>query len=188
MKKRIVFAVSAALILLCGFLYLFSKTDDSDSILLTSEMNKSDMEEEASVPASFYVYVIGEVVSPGVYSLDEGQRIFEAVEKAGGTTGNADLSGFNPAEKIYDGMRIYVPAIGELLSENTENISGKDKVNINTADRDELCLLPGIGSQKADSIIAYRKKNGAFHSAEEIMNVSGIGESIFERIKDFIKV
>ncbi len=145
-----------------------------------------------------FVHICGEVVSPGVYELAAGSRIFEAVEKAGGFTDGAAVSYLNLAQQISDGMKIVVPSERELeeaaanglpgAEESVAPSSGPDKVNINTAGREELMTLRGIGETRAEDIIRYREENGPFQSIEDIMNVSGIKEAAFEKIKEDITV
>ena len=138
-----------------------------------------------------YVQVSGAVEHPGVYQLPEGSRIFEAVELAGGMTDAADINALNQAELLCDGQMIYVYAIGEkeLAGDETDAEPEDDGlVNLNTASREQLMTLPGIGASKAESIIAYRKEHGAFETIEDIMNIEGIKEGVFSKIKDHIKV
>lgn len=147
-----------------------------------------------------YVYVCGAVEAPGVYMLNTGDRIYEAIALAGGLTEEANASTVNQAEMVSDGQMIFVPtreeaaagivSVSEMGVENTsEQESVSDgKVNLNTATLAELMTLSGIGESKAQSILDYRNKNGAFSSVEEIMNVDGIKEGLYNRIKDSIRV
>lgn len=147
-----------------------------------------------------YVYVCGAVEAPGVYMLNTGDRIYEAIALAGGLTEEANTSTVNQAEMVSDGQMIFVPtreeaaarivSVSEMGVENTsEQESVPDgKVNLNTATLAELMTLSGIGESKAQSILDYRNKNGAFSSVEEIMNVDGIKEGLYNRIKDSIRV
>ena len=156
-------------------------------------------------PEEIVVHVCGCVNSPGVYRLEPGSRIIEAVEKAGGFTDDADNSVINLADRLADGMQIYVPAIDPEADETdasrqyvklADNIpergtgasSESGKVNINTAGKEELMTISGVGESRADAIIAYRTENGRFASIEEIMNISGIKEGLFGKIKDKITV
>lgn len=152
-----------------------------------------------------YVQVSGAVVHPGVYQLPEGSRIFEAVELAGGVTEEADITSVNQAQFLSDGQMIYMYAVGEegakeaiaeavagaaseAAGEKTAEAESDDRVNINTATAEQLMTLPGIGQSKAESIISFREEHGAFGSVEEIMNIEGIKEGVFSKIKDRIKV
>lgn len=144
---------------------------------------------ESRVPADCYVYVCGEVVNPGVYRLSQGQRIFEAVEAAGGFTARAARNRLNLAEKVWDGMQVEVPdaeSAAEPVSRQEESRPGK--VNINTATREELMGLTGIGKARAEDIITYRQEKGYFQTIEDIMKVPGIKDKAFEKIQDDITV
>ncbi len=148
--------------------------------------------------AGLLVHICGAVSNPGVYELAEGDRICHAVEKAGGFTPQADQNYLNQAQKLTDGMRIYIPTREEtalvaddnlLLSGNSQQVQeGSGLININTATLEQLCSLPGIGEGKAQNIIAYREEKGSYASIEEIMNVDGIKEGLFEKIRDRITV
>lgn len=142
-----------------------------------------------------YVQVSGAVATPGVYRLPAGSRVFEAVELAGGTTEDADVSTLNQALVLNDGQMVYVYAVGEPRT-GQETGSGQGaygepddgRINLNTATTEELMTLPGIGQSKAESIVSWREENGAFGSVEDILNITGIKEGVFSKIKDHIKV
>jgi competence protein ComEA len=152
-----------------------------------------------------YVHVCGEVASPGVYQLPEGSRVYEAVAAAGGFTEDAASEYLNLAEPVQDGMKIVVPdreaetkpaeagiylagsgANGDILGEDEDTSGGK--VNINTADSAALMTLSGIGKSRAAAIIQYREEHGKFSSIEEIMQVPGIKEAAFQKIKQNITI
>jgi competence protein ComEA len=144
-------------------------------------------------PIKIKVYVTGEVKHPDVYELDTDSIVKDAIEKAGGTTEKADLIAINLAKRLSDGEQVIVPSKEQTAVNGTGNaqISGSNsaksgKININTASKEELMNLPGIGDVKAQAIIDYRTKNGPFKDIHEIVNVSGIGEKTFEKIKDLI--
>lgn len=157
-----------------------------------------------------YVYVCGEVQLPGVYTLPEGARIYEALELAGGFTGQAADSWLNLAEPVADGMKLEVPSEAQTKDPswqaqnqsgtgNGENRTGGNAktaasgqqtalVNINTASQEELMTLKGIGASRAEDIIRYRKEAGGFTKIEDIMNVPGIKDAAFQKIKENITV
>lgn len=148
-----------------------------------------DAESEPDSAAVCYVYVCGQVHQPGVYVLEEGQRIFEAVEMAGGFTEEAAEGYLNLAAPVTDGMKLLVPdesQAAEGIQALGDGESGK--INLNTAAREELMTLPGIGQSRAEDIIRYREAHGGFARIEDIMKVSGIKEAAFEKIKDQIGV
>ena len=145
----------------------------------------------------FVVYVCGAVRNPGVYELAPGARICEAVDAAGGFTGDADETSLNLAASLEDGAQITVltkeeRAVGLMPGPAAEAVSGTSggdgKVNLNTADKSELMTLCGIGEAKAEAIIRYREENGPFSSVEEIMQVGGIKDGLYEKVKDHIAV
>ena len=143
--------------------------------------------QEAASEETVQVYICGAVASPGVYTL------------AGGFLPDAEEKILNLARKIEDGEQITVwtreeaenMEITETPQQNTggtEQASGSGKVNLNTAGKEELMTLSGIGESRADAIIAYREANGPFGSIEEIMNIEGIKEKMFEKIRGSIEV
>lgn len=153
------------------------------------------------------VHVCGCVNNPGVYTLCTGARINDAVAAAGGFTPEADVNYLNLAGFLQDGGKVYVPSVDETkdLGQDgsisfdaagggavSSGMTGADVddglVNINTATRDELMTLPGVGESKADAIIKYREENGGFETISQIMNISGIKDGLFNKIKDKIKV
>ncbi|MFO7152262.1 MAG: helix-hairpin-helix domain-containing protein [Bacillota bacterium] len=148
-----------------------------------------DLSGEVLEKARIVVHVAGAVKNPGVYELEEGSRVIDAVEAAGGYMPEADVSGINLAKKLQDEDKIYVPEQGEVPGTGDASGSSSDgRVNINTADLQELDKLPGIGPALAQRIIDYRNQHGPFKSVEELKNVSGIGEKRFEELKNLVKV
>ncbi len=139
------------------------------------------------------VHVCGAVNNPGVYELKQGSRVFEAVELAGGFAEDASQDFVNMAQELSDALRLYIPTVQEAQAWEGQNevSDGKDAdglININTADKEQLCTLPGIGEAKAEAVIAYRQLNGKFESKEQIMEIDGIKEAMFSKIKDKICV
>ena len=163
------------------------------------------------------VHICGAVNNSGVFFLEEGERVYHAIELAGGLRADADGDYINQALLLEDGMKIVIPTKEETkrwkekeqeaeakpyeegeeetfyvqYAESDSSTVGDEKsgkVNLNTADEKMLCTLPGIGTSRAKSIIDYRTKNGVFKRIEDVMKVSGIKEAAFEKIKDFITV
>lgn len=158
-----------------------------------SDSDAADTEDVVALDDTITVYVCGAVVQEGVYELPAGSRISDALLMAGGYDENALHGYVNLAERLEDGERIYFPDYQELEELGIVPISSTESsesglVNINTADAETLKTLPGIGDAKAADIIAYREEHGAFSSIEDIKNVSGIGESIYNRISSGITV
>ena len=159
-----------------------------------------DRPEEVQTEQSMALYadICGAVQEPGVYKLEEGARIFQLIEQAGGLREDADLTSVNQAEKVTDGMKVRIytkeeaaslpQQIWESTAESEQTALTSAKININSADIAQLTQLTGIGEARAADIIAYRTEHGRFLTIEEIMNVSGIKESTFQKIKDQIVV
>lgn len=166
-------------------------------------------EKEETQPEKIYIHVCGAVESPGVYELEQGQRVCDAVRMAGGFAGDADEDYVNQAERLSDGAKLVIPTreqsaaekerqtaeLGLVEPETTETPQdygethgSGEKININTASESELCQIPGVGTTRAAAIVAYREAHGAFQKTEDIMKVSGIKEGTFEKIKDSIRV
>jgi competence protein ComEA len=137
-------------------------------------------------PGMIEVYVTGEVVSPqALRLLPSGSRVEDAVNAAGGATGNADLSRVNLGQILNDGDLIYVPPlVGESILTPTPNHA--PLIHINSATQEELDTLPGIGPSLAQAIIDYRTENGPFASLEDLDNVPGLGPSKLDAIRDLI--
>lgn len=167
-----------------------------------------------------YVHVCGAVVNPGVYELETGSRVYEAVGQAGGFEENADQNYVNQAQVLEDGVMLVIPTKEETAAfQDGETISAQGtaregaeerigivggtpqdgqtgaqtgssggQININTASEAQLCEIPGVGAARAAAIAAYRDAHGAFGKPEDIMNVSGIKEGMYEKIKDSICV
>ncbi len=145
------------------------------------------------------VHITGEVKKEGVIHLNKGDRIIDAIKKAGGETKQADLSQVNLAYELQDGQKIYIPNKNEKISKyivdengntniNSLNSKEEEKVNINTANQSELDSLPGIGPATAQKIIEYRNQNGNFKKIEDLQNVKGIGQAKYEEIRNNIEV
>ncbi len=150
---------------------------------------QTEAEEIEEITASVWVYVCGEVASPGVYELPEGSRITDAVEAAGGMTQDAAGTYLNLAQLVSDGQKIEVPSAEEaktLTEAAADSASGV--VNLNRATEAELMTLPGIGESKAKEIIRYRESKGGFQKPEDLMNISGIKEGVYNKIKDQITI
>ena len=175
------------------FMDVQSVVDDTDRQEDAIQQEISAIEEaaedEKSVPVT--VHICGAVINPGVYELPPGSRIVDAVDKAGGLSEDADESYVNLAAIPNDGEQIFIPTIEEaVIMKQTPQETGMSsgKVNINTADKTLLCTLPGIGDTRAADIIAYRQEHGNFSAIEDIMQVSGIKEGSFQKIKEMIVV
>ncbi len=216
-NKKIIL-VSIIIIFIIGVYYLFIRdrdyleSDSSINIFLNTNEEDEGIGNKISITEDkekIVIYVAGAVKNEGIYELDENSRIADCIEKAGGLTDDANIKDINLAFVLEDGMKVYIPKNSEINevkddtstyvskengSTNTgtstsKNTSAKSsKININTANQTDLETLPGIGPSTAQKIINYRKENGKFSSIEDIKKVSGIGDSKYSKIKDYITI
>ena len=160
-------------------IYQNSNKDDDISVNYDDELD-SDEDEKAR---GFKVEIKGEVINPGVYEVTHDNIIMDLIDLAGGLTENAYIDNINLSKKLDEEMVIIV------YNKNTESSSvDNGLININTASKEELMKLPGIGESKALKIIEYRSANGNFKAIEDIMKVNGIGKSTYEKFKDKITI
>ena len=190
------------------------QTDVEDSAASTAPSNatpESAAEISEKDSEKIMVHVCGEVISPGVYELEGESRVYEAIEMAGGFTDEASEDYLNLSSFISDGQKIYVPSVDEIseldvninmtnetiagsasntgsASGNIESSDANGRININTATKEELMTLSGVGEAKAEAIISYRETNGPFKESSDIMNITGIKEGLYNKIKDYIYV
>ena len=142
------------------------------------------------------VYVSGEVNKPGLIQIDSNARVSDAITACGNFTPLADKNAINLAQKLSDGTHIQVPTIKNSAnttsstnnSSNSPNDKSNDLVNINTATKEELDTLPGVGPATAEKILNYRQEHGNFQSIEGLKNVKGIGEAKFNKLQDKISI
>ncbi len=169
------------------------KIEDTDTIRENLE-DIENTEETSTRPentgSDTYVYMCGEVVNEGVYKVAATDRICDVIVAAGGLTEEADSTAINQAAKVEDGMQVYIPSIyDESGKAGAENASSDDfLVDLNTATAEELMTLTGVGESKARAIISYREEHGRFSTIEELMNIDGIKQGVYNKIKDSIKV
>ena len=188
--RRLIYALLFFVFVLssCG-----SNTEAEVLMLDTSPEESEDIgRPESTMAQDVCVYVCGRVVNPGVYILKEGERVCDAVALAGGMTADAALDYWNLAMRVEDGMKIYIPSVEEaadMPSDSAVNTSSSDgKTNINTADKEALMKLPGIGETRAERILLYRQEHGRFSDISELMQVSGIKESIYRELEEYVTV
>lgn len=233
-KQKIMIIVGLLIVIVIVFIFVYKYfyDDNSTEQLLQKEGNTNEINNQISNEISnsdtvqgnskiglhgnnkkTIVHIIGEVKNPGVVKLEDGARIIDAIEAAGGKTEDADLSKVNLAYVIEDGIQIYVPRIGEVQNQSQDQNENKQetyiregagegviteslvqneskdvKVNINTASIEKIQTLPGVGESTAKKIIQYREQNGKYQTIEDLKNVNGIGESKFNNIKDYITI
>ena len=190
MKKKIIYVTMLLMLAAAGG----CQNDNNGTILLEEtgswqpQEGQEPSEEEDAAECQIYVQVSGAVANPGVYELEEGSRIFQAIELAGGLTETADAKAFNQAEALRDGQMVYVPSIGEQKPQAAETPEEDGRINLNTATEAELMALPGIGAARAKNILDWREKNGGFTRIEDLKNIEGIKDGVFSKIKDSVRV
>ena len=215
-KINIIVILISSFIIICTITYKLN-LNTQDEVYIVSE-NEENIEEgriniekdyetnniennieyknkENTISKNVTIYVSGEVNNPGIVTIESDKRLYDAVEKLGGVTENADLNRINLAIKLNDEEHYIIPKIGEenIISQdisvnNIDTIKNEQtsKININTATIEELDNLPGVGEATANKILNYREENGIFKSIEEVKNVNGIGEKKYIDIKDKI--
>lgn len=209
MGKKNIIIITACIIFIVfsGILYLKpwsgtgnNFTGDTDEDILqdaeaaggsNSGQETEDEDNKTNITEEITVYICGAVKRPGVYSLLNGQRICDAIKAAGGFKKSASRSAINLAKVLADGEQVLVQTKKQAVSGNKDNGSQPHKesglVNINTASKEELMSLPGIGESKADAVMDYRL-SCSFKSIDDIKNVTGIKDGVFNQIKDQITV
>lgn len=198
-KKYIRYVIIVLFVCISGLVYSCERSSEGVVISTGEEESTQTTADETNSAAmpdcgkKICVHVSGYVMNPGVYMLPEGSRVYEAVAAAGGFAEGADEQFLNLAKVLDDGQKIRIYSLDETATASGDSdLVQKDSndteklININTATKESLMTLPGIGESRAESIIAYREQNGYFSSVEDIMKVSGIKEAAFEKIKDYI--
>ena len=154
--------------------------------------NEKPEQEEKSLQEWIYVDVCGAVRNPGVYRIEAGSRVFQVLEQAGGCTEEASLETVNQADLLTDGQKIRIytkEEAGQMEKKlQEEDPLLDDRVDINRAGKEELMTLTGVGETRAQAILAYRETHGSFSSVEELMQVEGIKEKTYEKLKDQIRI
>ena len=194
--KSIILAFVCSLVLIIGALFYFNqnKTEDYSGVSfsnISNETSNKDEKAENRHDEKIFVDVKGAVKHPGVFETTKDKRVKDLIEEAGGLLDDADTSTLNLSQKVKDQMVIYVLKHGEKpkqISDGGSSSSNADVININTANKEQLMKISGVGKTKAEAIISYRDKNGDFKKKEDITKVRGIGKATFEKIKDKIEV
>lgn len=216
-RKQII--IASVLLLIIGItIYFFltikpTKTSKKETEPIVNKKEEKKPSQESTI--KYQVDIKGEVINPGIYTMDSSSRVIDVIKAAGGLTENANTSVINLSKKITDEMVIIVYSNNEVedfkkTKELEEQVSSKCKQNdkyglendacisseakleslisLNDATVADLIKLPGIGEAKANDIIAYRNEHGPFENIEDLKNVSGIGENLFAKIKDYLTI
>ncbi|MFD2759480.1 helix-hairpin-helix domain-containing protein [Lentibacillus juripiscarius] len=185
------------LVVIAG-IFIFWNNNDSNHAAVEKDPDAADSAKETEAPGDtgtidaptkVMVDVKGEVTEPGVYEAKTDARVHDVIQMAGGFTKNADQTTVNLAQKVQDEMVIMVPDDAENTNPSSAaSGSGTEKVRINYADQAAIEELNGIGPSKAQAIIQYREENGLFKTAEDLLDISGIGEKTLEAMKEDIQI
>lgn len=216
MKNFLKYWYLPLIVLVMIFVYVINNSSNNDNVYASNgvEANEKKDEDKNVLVSKYYVDIKGEVKNPGIYEVSSDARINDVIKLSGGLTKNADVSIINLSKKVMDEMVIKIyskkevsdaknsinkePEVIEIIKEiekecvcpvssDTNTNNSKDgKININTATKEELMTIPRIGESKADIIIEYRN-NKKFENIDEIKNISGIGDKLFESIKEYIE-
>lgn len=186
------------LVVLALVRFVPTETSASQDFEAPAQAEEQTASEQDSDVRQVGVDVEGAVASPGLYLVSADARVNDAVAAAGGMTSDADRQRVNLAQKVEDGMQVYVPSREEVPAATGITTTGagqasssgasKGKVNLNTASAEELQTLSGIGPSLSQRIIDYRQANGPFKSVDDLRKVSGIGDTRFKSLKDLVCV
>lgn len=200
------------------FFIVNKDVDAQTEDIVKEDVIVSNSNKDNDIKSNVMVDIKGAIKKPGVYEVDNNKRVIDVIKIAGGLTSNANTNYINLSSKVSDEMVIWIytkseidklkleqsstkymiescncPVVDNTTCLNSNNITNKEEksnsvININSASLEEILSLNGIGESKAKSIIDYRNKNGNFKSKDDIMNVTGIGEALYNKIKDNISV
>jgi competence protein ComEA len=185
--RGILFFILVAVALVGIILFQVLRPQPQAAILLSP--SPTPFPEATPTPRPIQVYISGAVQKPDVYPLAAGSIVKDAMLAAGGPTEDADLDRINLAAPVADGQHVYVPHLGETnlpVDPPSDSLRSDGRVNINTAGPADLETLPGIGPALAQRIYDYRQANGPFARIEDLMDVSGIGQATFDKIRDLV--
>lgn len=205
-NQKIVILVIVIIIIISISYYSYTKENiEYEELSVINQTNTVNSEKTEKEINKIKVHISGAVEKEGVIELESNSRIADLIEKAGGIKQNAYMKEVNLASKLEDGEKVYIPtkeeyekdkkqetATNMVISNKQELVTGNkqssNKININTATQELLDNLPGVGASTAQKIINYRKENGKFKKKEDLKNVSGIGDSKYNQLKDLIEI
>lgn len=197
-RYRMQFGIIAVL-LVVGIGYFTSNRHDSSpesNYSKTIAVGSGSSSNSVNNSSTVWIDIKGAVKKPGVYELKATSRVNEALQVAQGPLANADLKQVNLAKQLTDQQMIYIPYQGEqVVTANggeslasNDNAAGSETVNLNTATKEQLCQITGIGDKKADLILQYRQEHGQFKSVDELKEINGFGEKTVAKLKDQLAV
>ena len=205
-KKVLIFAVLVIFLFIAYYNQNIDQEQKLNSVNNLNSLTETKSQSSNVQKKEIIVHLSGAVSSPGVYRLNQEERLVDLIEAAGGLTKKADLKKLNLAENIYDGQKVIIPEIikKDVFSNSSANSAGngaaknnlydysshenQDLINVNQASQSVLEKLSGIGPSKASAILKYREKNGFFEQKEDLLEVSGIGDKTLENIEDEIRL
>lgn len=193
MKQNTIILLFAVVgICVCGGIWLFQGKQVQPAETIVSEGTNDSLTQQTaeSEDGQIYIHIVGAVKKPGVYTFQKKPRVIEVVEKAGGFTKDAVTAEINQAELVEDGTQLAIASQKDFKEKDGQQAEQTEtgKVNLNTAAKEQLMTLTGIGEAKAIAIIAYREEKGKFQKPEDLMNIPGIKEGVFDKIKSRICV
>lgn len=190
-RRQVIISLTLVVILGGWMLTHWSTADESPQMATNASPVIKSVSTATDNHRGVTVDVKGAVKQPGVYTLKHGARIQEALKQAGGPLRTADMRQVNLAKQVTDQQMVYIPAQGEVQTTTglaNANESSQAIVNLNTATKEQLLTLTGIGDKKADQILAYRQQHGEFKQVEDLKNVDGFGDKTVAKLKDSLVV
>lgn len=191
-QNTIILLLAVVGICVCGGIWLFQGKQVQPAEAIVSEGTNDSLTQQTaeSEDGQIYIHIVGAVKKPGVYTFQKKPRVIEVVEKAGGFTKDAVTAEINQAELVEDGTQLAIASQKDFKEKDGQQTEQTEtgKVNLNTAAKEQLMTLTGIGEAKAIAIIAYREEKGKFQKPEDLMNIPGIKEGVFDKIKSRICV
>ncbi len=191
-QNTIILLLAVVGICVCGGIWLYQEKQVQPAETIVSEGTNDSLTQQTAETeeGQIYIHIVGAVKKPGVYTFQKKPRVIEVVEKAGGFTKDAVTAEINQAELVEDGTQLTITSQKDSKERDgqQEEQAETGKVNLNTAAKEQLMTLTGIGEAKAIAIIAYREEKGKFQKPEDLMNIPGIKEGVFDKIKSQICV
>jgi competence protein ComEA len=164
--------------------YVFSSSQGSENKLAVSRAQDSAEQTSEIKAPRIFVHVAGSVKSPGIYQLDSGSRVYDAVLAAGGFTSKANQASVNMARALNDGEQLLVSS--STGTQSFESAQASSLISLNQASASQLEDLPGVGPALAGRMVDWRTANGGFKAKEDLLNVAGIGDKLFASVKDLV--